>query len=280
MTGCITFASDFGLADEFVGVVHSVLWRLAPGCRVLDLSHYIPAHDIRSGARLLQRSIAWIPDGALLAVVDPGVGGTRRPVAVVPRERPDLLMVGPDNGLLWPALAELGGPLRGVQLELRKRPGAARSAALAGRTFDGRDLFAPAAAGWCNGSALADLGEPLAVSSLVELPAAGVALGSDWLSAEVTWIDRFGNVELAATADQCSHLGCELEIAVERPTGGPAGSPSFRAAMVGCFSALGEGRLGVMRDSSGMAAVVMNESSASAELDVAVGDHIVLRTAR
>lgn len=274
----ITFASDFGLVDEFVGVVHSVLSTLAPGCRVVDLGHGIPPHDIRSGARLLQRSIAWVPDGALMAVVDPGVGGARRPVGVVPRDRPDLLMIGPDNGLLWPALTELGGPLAGVQLTIRDRPAPERLAP-GGRTFDGRDVFAPTAARWCNGSELADLGEPLRLSSLVQLPRPLLALGSDWLSAEVTWIDRFGNVELAATADQCSHLGSDLEMSVEGPAAEPAGSPSFRAVRATCFSALGESQLGLLRDSSGMAAVVMNQSSASARLGVGVGDRILIRTA-
>lgn len=276
MKPCITFASDFGLVDEFVGVVHAVLIRLAPECHVVDLSHGIPPHDVGAGARLLLRSIRWMPDGALIAVVDPGVGGARRALGVIAAERPGLLLVGPDNGVLWPALEELGGATAAVHLA---RPALATDGSShAGRTFDGRDVFAPAAANWCNGASLAELGEGLELRTLARLPSPEVAIGDDWLSAEVTWIDRFGNVELSAHAEQCRGLGPRTEVTIGRPD--PAASPCLclEAVVVTSFSDLASGRLGLIADSSGMAALVMNQRSAASTLGARIGDRVLLRT--
>jgi len=134
----ISFLSDFGLRDEFVGVVHGVIERIAPGTRVIDITHGITRGDVRAGALALLRAVQYLPDGVVLAVVDPGVGTARRAIAA---STPRGFFVGPDNGLLAPAVAMVGGADRFVSLEAEafRLPGA-------GSTFDGRYLFAPAAA--------------------------------------------------------------------------------------------------------------------------------------
>src|SRR3954449_13015018 len=152
----VTFLSDYGLADEFVGVCHAVIARIAPEARVIDLSHGIPRHDVRSGALVLARALPYAPPGVHLAVVDPEVGARRRAVALLTAEE-ERLLVGPDNGLLMPAAERFGGVLEAVEISTspwRLEPVSA--------TFHGRDLFAPVAARLAGGEALAAAGTPLA----------------------------------------------------------------------------------------------------------------------
>src|ERR1700674_5473409 len=112
----ISFLSDYGHADEFVGVVHSVVRSIAPHVRVIDIGHEIPAHDVRAGALTLVRAVQYLAPGVVLAVVDPGVGTDRRAIAVSVGEADEAVFVGPDNGLLAPAVAMVGGAGRAVEL--------------------------------------------------------------------------------------------------------------------------------------------------------------------
>src|SRR4029079_18549278 len=134
----VSFLSDYGRADEFVGVCHAVMLDLVPELRIVDVTHDLPAFDVRAGALALVRAVQYVPDGVLLAIVDPGVGTDRRCVAV---EVEGGFFVGPDNGLLAPAVAMLGGPQRVVALENPEYQLPAP-----GPTFAGRDIMAPAAA--------------------------------------------------------------------------------------------------------------------------------------
>ncbi len=192
----ITFLSDYGLADEFVGVVHGVIARLAPEARVIDLTHGVPRHDTVAGALALERALPFTPAGVHLAVVDPEVGARRRAVAVRTAEE-DRLLVGPDNGLLMAAAARFGGVVEAVEISRspwRLEPVSA--------TFHGRDVFAPVAARLAAGEALADAGEPMEVDDLVglELPTATVEDGT--ITAHVIAVDGFGNVLLDVTHAQ------------------------------------------------------------------------------
>src|ERR671939_1055083 len=140
MARVITFLSDYGHDDDFVGVCHGVIARIAPDARVIDVTHGIPRHDVRSGALVLRRALPYLPPGVHLAVVDPEVGAERRAVAVRTAEE-GRLMVGPDNGLLSLAAQRFGGAVEAVDVgrsQHRLRPVSA--------TFHGRDLFAPVAA--------------------------------------------------------------------------------------------------------------------------------------
>ncbi|MGZ8665797.1 MAG: SAM hydrolase/SAM-dependent halogenase family protein, partial [Solirubrobacterales bacterium] len=165
MSRTITFLSDYGYSDEFAGVCRAVMARIAPDSRIIDVTHGVRRHAVRQGAILLANSLPHAEPGVHLAVVDPGVGSERRPVALLANE--DRILVGPDNGVLAPATAALGGAREAVDLsasQFRQEPFTA--------TFHGRDLFAPISARLAAGAALSEAGEPLDPSTLtaLELP--------------------------------------------------------------------------------------------------------------
>src|SRR3954447_9188495 len=141
----ISFLSDYGLADEFVGVCKAVIRRIAPETAVIDVCHEIPPHDVRAGSLALARAAQYLPEGVILGVVDPGVGGERRPVAVEVGDG-EAVFVGPDNGLLASAVAMTGGARRAMALTSDESHLPAP-----GPPFGGGDIFAPAAAYLCAG---------------------------------------------------------------------------------------------------------------------------------
>lgn len=301
----VTFLSDYGISDEFVGVVTSVLRRLSPHAVVVHLTHELTPHDVRGGGLLLGRAAPWLAPGVVLAVVDPGVGTARRAVAVeaagraggpgsaerVPLSGPPpgqapLVLVGPDNGLLMPALDRLGGASRAVRLEGRDRPdGLGRSGDGAagpelGPTFDGRDLFAPAAAALCNGADLGDLGPALDPAGLVAAPTVRTVGRPGEVITEVLWVDRFGNAQLAAGPADLAGAGPVVELQL---AGGPtragaplAGAPRRSVTRVRAFADLAPGELGLVVDSVGLLALVLDRRSAAAELGLSAGDSVVL----
>ncbi len=200
MTQPISFLSDYGSNDEFVGVVHGVIARISPGVQVIDVTHGVPRGDIRAGALALLRSIQYLPDGVVLAVVDPGVGSGRRAIAASTRRG---YFVGPDNGLLAPAVAMVGGADRFVELTepLFQLPNQ-------GGTFDGRDVFGPAAAVLASGEAqMGDLGPEVDPSSVTPLLLPLVEHGDGLVTGEVWWIDAFGNAQTNVSPGDLQTLG-------------------------------------------------------------------------
>ena len=157
----LSFLSDYGTDDEFVGVVHSVVRSIAPHLAIVDVTHGIPAHDVRAGGLTLARSAQYLCPGVVLAVVDPGVATSRRAVAIEVGDGESVL-VGPDNGLLAPAVALVGGATRAVSLT-----GTEYHLPAPGPTFAGRDLFAPVAAHLANGVDLGEFGEAADPSTLL-----------------------------------------------------------------------------------------------------------------
>src|SRR5579859_8074423 len=157
--GTVFFLSDFGTEDEFVGVVHAVIAARAPGTTVIDLTHHIPAFDVRAGSHTLVRAVPHLGPGVVLGVVDPGVGTARRgiglEVALAAGGR--MSFVGPDNGLLVAAAEAAGEAPISTVVELHRDEAPPDR----GTTFDGRDVFAPAAADLCLGTPLAALGDPI-----------------------------------------------------------------------------------------------------------------------
>ena len=265
--GAIFFLTDYGHLDELAGVVRAVLARLAPGAPVVDLTHDIAPFDVRAGAMALERAAPHVGPGVVLAVVDPGVGTTRRAVAVeVAGTGGPHALVGPDNGLLLRAAAVLGGVRAAVVL--------APAGGEAQATFDGRDVFAPAAAALWRGEPLEALGEEVAPGALVRLAEPRLARTDDGLEAEVLWVDRFGNVQLAATAAQGRDAGLEVGARLTVRSGG-AGRP---ARFVRTFADLGGGRqqgaLGVLVDANGRLAVVCDQASAATVLAVQPGETV------
>jgi hypothetical protein len=261
----ISFLSDYGTDDEFVGVVKSVLRQLAGEVVVIDLTHQVAPHDVRGGALTLQRAAPFLAPGVVLAVVDPGVGTSRRAVALEVGPDPRWALIGPDNGLLVPAFEALGGPGRAVSLANRRRhPGA-------GATFDGRDLFAPAAAQLCGGADLADLGPEIDPASLVPGPRPAPLPEGTGLATEILWIDRFGNAQLAARPEDVADLGDPVRLVV-----GSDERVERVARRAMAFADLGPGEVGLVVDSWGMIAVVLDRRSAADELGLTAGDRVVL----
>jgi S-adenosylmethionine hydrolase len=204
MAPVLTFLSDYGLDDDFVGVCHGVVARLAPDVRVLDVTHGIDRHDVRSGALVLRRALPYFPPGVHLAVVDPEVGGERRPVAARTVEDGRLL-VGPDNGLLSLATKRFGGISEAVDLTRSRHRLEPVSA-----TFHGRDIFAPVAARLAAGDPLAEAGEPLDPLDLVQLDMPLARMDNQDIVAHALAFDRFGNVMLDVEHEEMTTLGLRL----------------------------------------------------------------------
>lgn len=275
----ISFLSDYGTTDEFVGVVKAVIRDLAPHTTVIDLTHGIPPFDVQAGALTLARCIAYVPAGVVLAIVDPGVGTSRRAVAVEVAGGEGVL-VGPDNGLLAPAVAIAGGAERAVELTHPEFQLAAP-----GATFAGRDVFAPAAAHLCNGAALTDLGPEIDPSLLlpatVPLPRTERADDGtgEVVFAQVLWVDRYGNCQLNVGPDDLpegwgAHM--QLRYHTHSTLADPSGTHTRRAVRATSFAELGGGTVGLVLDSYGMLAVCLDQRSAAEELGLAAGDQVVL----
>ncbi len=258
----ISFLTDYGLDDDFVGVCHAVMARIAPAVRVVDLTHGIARHDVREAALVLRRALPYTPPGVHLAVVDPEVGGARRAVALrVAAE--DRLLVGPDNGVLAPAAAALGGVVEAVEVSRsphRLEPVAA--------TFHGRDLFAPVAAALAAGAPLAGAGDPLEPGELVglELPVARVEGGV--VVAHVLAVDRFGNAALDVAHEQVAGAG--LRIGRRVRVGG------HEARLARTFADAAPGELVLYEDAYRTLALAVNRGSAAERLALAPGAELRL----
>jgi S-adenosyl-L-methionine hydrolase (adenosine-forming) len=265
----VTFLSDYGTDDEFAGVCRAVIARIAPEVRVIDLSHGIRRHDVRDGALALANALPFAPAGIHLAVVDPGVGTSRRPVAVRVAEE-DRVLVGPDNGLLSLAWARFGGPVEAVDVatsEFRLEP--------ASSTFHGRDLFAPVAASLALGADLTVAGEPVAIDSLNALEIPAPRIWPDRIVAHVVRTDRFGNVALNVRhedlADGPLRLGKSL--AVE------SAGERMGARFARTFEDVRPGELMLYEDSTSTLALAVNRGSAADLLRLRRDDEVVLHQA-
>lgn len=268
MTGrfdTVSFLSDFGYGDEFVGVVHSVVRSIAPHVTVVDVTHGITPFDTRAGGLALARAANYLCPGVVVAVVDPGVGTARRAVALEVGNGASYL-VGPDNGVLGPAVGLVGGATRAVELvspEHRLAPGG-------GPTFDARDVFAPAAGHLCNGVPLTELGPEIDPAGLMPgvLPVSHMDDGA--LVAEVLWVDRFGNCQLNVDPVELGDFGDLLSITV---------SGEERVAVpADAYDDIPAGRVGIVVDSSGLVSIAVARSSAATAFGLAEGDEVRIRT--
>lgn len=269
----VSFLTDYGRQDEFVGVCASVIRELAPHASVIDLTHGIAPFDVRAGSLALARSISYVASGVVLAVVDPGVATSRKAIAIEVAEGEGVL-VGPDNGLLAPAVSMTGGAGRAVELTNTDYQLHA-----IGGTFAGRDVFAPAAAHLCNGVDLMELGNPvnadLLVPGLIPLPQSDDAK----VIAQVLWIDRFGNAQLnVGPEDLPATFGSHVNVRISEPTA-PSGEVTRSTVSVTSFAELVGGSVGLVLDSSGMLAIAMDQRSAAEELNLDTGDQVTLTPA-
>jgi S-adenosylmethionine hydrolase len=263
----ITFLSDYGYDDEFAGVCRAVIAGIAPEATVIDLTHGLPRHAIPQGATTLANALPYAPPGVHLAVVDPGVGSPRRALAVRVASD-DRVLVGPDNGLLWPAIERLGGTVEAVDVSLsafRLEPISA--------TFHGRDVFAPVAARLALGATLAEAGEGIAESSLTTLEASEPSIGAGRVAAHVVSVDRFGNAVLDLADRHLSATGLRMGNKVSVEVAGQSQDAAFTLT----FADVEPAELILYVDSYRSLALAVNRASAAEQLGLGPGDEVVLR---
>ncbi len=254
----VTLTTDFGTLDPYVAQMKGVLLRLAPGVSIHDLSHSIPPGDVAAGALFLEAAVPRFPPGTVhLVVVDPGVGGARRPMAL---GIPEGTLVGPDNGIFSPFLDH---PL--AQPVVLDRP--ELWATHVSRTFHGRDLFAPVAARLASGGALSSVGSPL--TDPVRLPKPVIERLADGVRGEVVHVDHFGNLVTSVRAGDLPHLAegsIEVEVGV-RTVGGLRDS----------YDAVPAGALLALIGSTDRVEISVNRGRADQVLEARVGTTVRVR---
>lgn len=261
----ITFLTDFGLQDDFVGTCHGVIATIAPDARVIDVTHGVRPGHVLQGALVLANTLPYMPAGVHLAVVDPGVGSSRRALAL--RDREGRLYVGPDNGLLLPGADRFGGVAEAHELA-----NAEYSLQPVSRTFHGRDLFAPAAAHLAAGVPLERLGPPLDPDELVRLDLPQPEVGQNRIRAVALVVDRFGNVALNLRRE---HLG-QGQLAAGARVELSCRGDRFYAVFARTFGDAPRGSLILYEDSYGSLALAVSRGSAAQLLQVEEGGEIVL----
>jgi S-adenosyl-L-methionine hydrolase (adenosine-forming) len=264
----ITFLTDFGLEDDFVGVCHGVMRRIAPEVEIIDITHGIQPHGVLQGAIVLANTLPYLPQGVHLAVVDPGVGSDRRSVAL--RGADGRLYVGPDNGLLVPAAEKLGG-IEAVH-EITNREYALEPVSA---TFHGRDIFSPAAAHLASGISLEELGPQIDPDSLTRLEVPKPEVTDRVIRARCLYVDRFGNMQLNLTRQHLARLGIEpgkqveLELAMER----------YYAVAARTFTDARGGEIILYEDAYENIAIAISGGSAAETLSAEPGVNVRIRTA-
>ncbi|MDY6796927.1 MAG: SAM-dependent chlorinase/fluorinase [Actinomycetota bacterium] len=261
----ITFTSDFGFTEEWVGAVKGVILSIYPGARIVDISHGIPPFDICKGAFVLAAALPYMPVGVHLAVVDPGVG-TRRLAVALKVGRGDL-MVGPDNGILLPAARRLGGIEKAYFLQnqdffrIPVHP-----------TFHARDIFAPVTAHLSMGVDPSEMGSPMDYEDLVPAPWGRAREGKGAVYATVIDVDRFGSLRLNAYPEQVRSLGYregdEVLLGI--------GEEELRVSLASTFGEMEAGATLLFEDSSGVMAAGVNGGSMAGASGARPGDIVII----
>jgi S-adenosylmethionine hydrolase len=259
----ICFLSDFGLADDFVGTCKGVMLGIAPGVAIVDLTHDVPGFGVEAGAEILEHATRYMPEDAIyLAVVDPGVGTERRALAL--RAENGAFLVGPDNGLLVPAVEALGGVSEVVVLtsgHYHIHP--------VSNTFHGRDVFSPVAAYLAAGVDLPELGEIADPSSLVRfnLPGAEEEDAGEGVTARIISIDRYGNARLSITQEESQlEYGAALGVDV--------GDGEMSVRYLETFGSAKSGELVLVPDSHWRLSLAINKGNAAQALGIKVGGRV------
>jgi S-adenosyl-L-methionine hydrolase (adenosine-forming) len=265
----ITLLTDYGYDDEFAGVCRAVIERVAPGATVIDITHGIPPRDVRRGAFALAAAVPYGPAAVHVAVVDPGVGTSRRPIAVTAGDGAHVL-VGPDNGLLALALDRLGGASAAVDLSnspFRLEPVSA--------TFHGRDIFSPVAARLALGASLSEAGDEIDPATFAHIGTREVVVGADHIAGHVAYCDHFGNVLLdvdaGAVPDGLRATGARLVV--------EARGERHEAVAGTTFGDASDGGLVVYENAIGRLALAVNRGDARALLGIGVDDQLLIRLA-
>ena len=263
----VTFLSDFGLQDDFVGTCHGVMARIAPGARVIDITHGIEPQAVLQGALVLRNTVPFMPTGVYLAVVDPDVGGNRRAVALHTSD--GRAFVGPDNGLLMLAAGDAGIEAAHELSDPRFRlPDVSR-------TFHARDIFAPAAAHLAAGVPIVELGPAVDPSSLVRCSVPEPEIGRSQIAAQVLVVDRFGNVSTNVGWRHIEALGlepgdrCEIRLSLDR----------YYAVVARTFADAAPGELILYEDSYRLVTLAISRGDAARLTGVGAGDELRIAVA-
>jgi S-adenosylmethionine hydrolase len=258
----IGFLTDFGL-DGAAAACRGVMLSICPDAQIVDVSHTVRKYSVRDGAFVLRATLPHLPVGVHVAVVDPGVGTARRPIAV--RVARGDVLVGPDNGILLPAADALGGAVEARELTNRDLCLPAVSA-----TFHGRDLFAPVAAHLVVGdAAFEDVGPEVPLDDLVRLPAPRPRPSDGRLETEVTYVDSFGNLRLAGGPDDLAAAFGRLE--ARRLIARVGDVDLGEAAFVPSFGHVAADETVLYVDSSGDLALAINRGDLAARSGAASG---------
>jgi S-adenosyl-L-methionine hydrolase (adenosine-forming) len=254
----VTLSSDLGAA--YAAQMKAVLAHSVPPGRLVDLAHDLRPHDVGEAAFIVRAMAERFPAGSIhVVVVDPGVGGERVPVAVACRD--GSVVIGPDNGVLVPLVDALGGG-RAYRID----PELLRAGSRLGRTFDGRDVFAPAAARVAVGSPPAHLGPPV---PLFRPGRKAPRRGAKSASGTVAHVDRFGNV-ITDVPSAWAPQGAEVVFV-------RTGRTARRLPFVTSYEAAGPGRLAVLGSSFGTLELAVGTGRAADRLRAVVGDHVGFR---
>ncbi|GAC1326480.1 MAG: SAM-dependent chlorinase/fluorinase [Mycobacteriales bacterium] len=261
----ITFLSDYGLDDAFVGVCKGVIAGIAPGVQVLDVCHLVAPQAVEQGAAILAAAVGYLPTAVHLALVDPFGKKTARGVAV--QTAAGSIVVAPDNGLTSQAWAALGGVVAAYEL-------AEPSLWLPNpsRTFRGRDVFAPVAAHLASGTPVSSVGPQVEVDSLVSLVLREPTVDDDHVHGEVRTVDHFGNLALNVRRSDLEVAGIALGDRVELRCGGKTMQVPFTLT----FGDVPPGRVTVCEDSFRSITVAVNLGNAARTLRAGRGDAVVL----
>jgi hypothetical protein len=271
----IGFLTDFGL-DGAAAICRGVMLSIARDAQIVDISHTVRKFAIGDGAYLLRSALPWLPVGVHVAVVDPGVGTDRRPIAI--RTKRGDVLVGPDNGLLLPAAERLGGVTAAREIANREWLLPDPSA-----TYHGRDVFAPAAARLATGAPFEAVGPELDPASLarLELPEASVERGR--LATGVMYVDSFGNLRLAGGLVELRAALGEVEpgagLILEIGAPGAGGRRWEHLRWRRTFGEATAGELLAYEDSAGNIAVAVSNGDAAARLGAGTGARIGIRRA-
>jgi S-adenosyl-L-methionine hydrolase (adenosine-forming) len=260
----VTFLSDFGSSDPFVGICHGVIVRTCPDATVIHVAHGIEPTSVGQGARVLAAAIPYLPVGVHMAVVDPGVGSERRSVCL--RSSDGRLFVGPDNGLLMPAADACGGVELAVEITNREYMLESVS-----RTFHGRDVFSPVSGHLAGGLDPERLGHVVDPSTLVRTAELATSVDGSQLSATVQQVDRFGNIQLSATlTDVGDRFQGGRRVVVE------FGDDRYYALCASTFADVDRGELVVYEDSEGRLSIAINRGDAGELMDASAHDIVVI----
>ena len=261
----VTFLSDYGHDDVFVGVCKGVIAGLAPHVRILDVCHLVAPQDVEQGATALATAMPFMPVGVHLALVDPMQDKAARGIAVATTD--GSILIGPDNGLLSFAWAARGGVSEVVEITNEQL-----FRDTVHKTFRGRDVFAPVTAHLANGGRLDEVGPPIKASSLKTLAVREAVVDDDHVHAEIRTVDHFGNVSLNIARSDLEAAGIALGDTVELRCNGRTMTVPFTLT----YGDVSAGRLALCEDSFRAVQLAVNAGHASRRLRVSRGDPVVI----